>query len=453
MSKLEKLPIFFVSIETLVNTYKKDSKIDFKQLGVITSKRIILSQILYSNKSITNKPYTLLADKMSYVKQREKIIQFILDEIIIPKFQLGQNLATFYANISYIIQFVNWLDYEKILKIDTIFQAKEIFLNFTQYLKESIRIGTKSQATSHVHHNIVLKLLRFLTDDSENYIGSSIKIIPNIRINKTARSSKEDQDYHFTFYYNLFNQLSDFLLEKQKYPLKLKLNNNSIWIIPSSYVYITDPSKAPYSFDFYTGNIKTIEKIKEEYGYRNYEAKECRDGFLNTLDKHNSNFSSEKRMFLGTTALNAFYMIFLSVTGMNDSTAATLPWSDTYETSKEKQKFRNIKYRAGNKIVEFQIQSKFIKDFHKYLKLRSYLLGENRFDYLFFSDYGSKSNILSNRIRSGGLSTYINSKMRKNIDQNLPQLSSRILRINKTHQVIKDDGIIAASQLNFLVEN
>ena len=180
MNKLEKLPIFFVSIETLVNTYKKDGKIDLNQLGIITSKKIILSQVLYSNKSIINKPYTLFVDKMSYVKQREKIIQFIIEEIIIPKFQLGQSLATFYTNISYIIQFVKWLDDKKILKIDTIIQAKEIFLNYTQYLKESIRTAVKSQATSHVHHNIVLKLLRFLTDDSENYVGSNIQIIPNI---------------------------------------------------------------------------------------------------------------------------------------------------------------------------------------------------------------------------------------------------------------------------------
>lgn len=447
MSKLENLPIFFVSIETLVNTYKKDGKIDFSQLGIITSKKIILTQILYSNKSIINKPYTLFIDKMSYIKQREKIIQFIIDDIIIPKYQLGQSLATLYSNISYVIQFVNWLNYENISIINNTFHAKEIFINFTQYLKESIRLGTKKQSTAHVHHNLVLKLLRYLMNDLENHIGSNIQIIPNTRINKTFKSSKEEQEYHFNFYYNLFHQLTDFLLEKQLYPLKLNLPSNEVWIIPSSYVYITEQTKAPRAFNFFTGKVKSIEELKKEYGYRNYVAKECRNGFIDNLEKHNTDFDSEKRMFLGTTALSAFYMMFLSITGMNDSTAATLPWNDSYEVSKDKQKFRNIKYRAGNKIVEFQIQSKFMKDFHKYLKLRSYLLGEKIFNYLFFADYGLKANIDSNRIKSGGLSNHINTSMRKKLDKNLPQLSSRILRVNKTHQVIKEDGIIAASQL------
>jgi hypothetical protein len=47
----------------------------------------------------------------------------------------------------------------------------------------------------------------------------------------------------------------------------------------------------------------------------------------------------------------------------------------------------------------------------------------------------------------GSFSSNINLYFTKNIDPNLPRINSKQLRVNKTHQVIKTDGIIAASQL------
>jgi hypothetical protein len=131
---------------------------------------------------------------------------------------------------------------------------------------------------------------------------------------------------------------------------------------------------------------------------------------------------------------------------MNDSTAASLKWTSDFKLEKNKHKFRNIKYRAGNKIVEFQIQSKFLKDFNKYLLLRDYLLNGKEFDYLFF--YGYNKNIyFNNAQKKGTFSSIINGYFKKKIDPNLPIINSKQLRVNKTYQVIKSDGIIAASQL------
>ena len=50
MSKLEKLPIFFVTIETLVNMYKQNEDMRFENLGVITDQRIPVCQVYYPEK-------------------------------------------------------------------------------------------------------------------------------------------------------------------------------------------------------------------------------------------------------------------------------------------------------------------------------------------------------------------------------------------------------------------
>jgi len=204
MDNMEKLPIFFVSVEALVNIYKNTSEINFSQLGIITSKKICLSQILYTEKKLKTKPYGLYINKKTYVSKRKIFIEYIINEIIIPKYQLGQSSATLYTNISYIIQFVNWLNDESIEYIDNKIVAKEIFLKYSYYLKTSMRNATLSQATAHVHQRRSLKLLRFITQDKENYIGSGIQLITNIRNNKTIKSTDKDREYHFNFYYKLF---------------------------------------------------------------------------------------------------------------------------------------------------------------------------------------------------------------------------------------------------------
>lgn len=70
-------------------------------------------------------------------------------------------------------------------------------------------------------------------------------------------------------------------------------------------------------------------------------------------------------------------------TGMNDSTASTLKWNKNYQINKTRQKFRNIKYRAGNKVVEFEIGTKFLKQFQQFILLREFVLNGNESEYLF----------------------------------------------------------------------
>ena len=59
-------------------------------------------------------------------------------------------------------------------------------------------------------------------------------------------------------------------------------------------------------------------------------------------------------------------------------------WNKNYQINKTRQKFRNIKYRAGNKVVEFEIGTKFLKQFQQFILLREFVLNGNESEYLFF---------------------------------------------------------------------
>jgi hypothetical protein len=134
---------------------------------------------------------------------------------------------------------------------------------------------------------------------------------------------------------------------------------------------------------------------------------------------------------------------------MNDSTASTLMWNENYTIEKVIPEFRNIKYRAGNKIVEFQIVSKLVNLFKRFIKLRNYLLLNNSQNkYLFFQGYGENSYI-STTSKNGNLSSYINGRISKIFNTNkLKSLSSRTIRLYKSEYLVKNYGVITAANLS-----
>lgn len=445
MSDLKKLPLFFVDIETLVNLYMKNEEINLQNLVVITDQRIPICKVYYTNNKLIGNPYKLNVKKETFLPWRQKIAQYIVDDMIF-RYQKGQSNRTLTTYVQKIFNFIDWIDENNLILNDNIETAKYTFWQYTSFLKSKIRDGGYSNGEAHTRHMQAFKLLNTIYSDKENFIAGGIKIIKNTRLNKIEKSQSEDQKYHYNFYYTFFHQITDFLLENKPYPLNLDFTSGNMWCLPSRYTFFTNSKEFPMAFNPDNGEVRTEREIKELYKLPYLkDGRYARKLFLELLEENNK-YYSEKRFKLASNALKAFYMLFLSNTGMNDSTAATLEWSKDFTIEKEQHKFKNIKYRAGNKPVEFQIQSKFLKDFKKYLLLRDYLLNGKEFEYLFFTGYDNKVHLNPNQ-KKGSFSSVTNIYFTKNIDVNLPRINSKQLRVNKTHQVIKTNGIIAASQL------
>jgi len=442
---IKEIPIFIVTPEELLNIYKRNENFKESNLVIFHEKRIPICKIFYKNIHIRTYPYQLSGEKRNSPIAK-KIFQFMIDDFI-EKYQKGNRPNTIDLQIQYFFNFIDWIDKINSNLPETIGEAKNIFLNYGLFLKEQLRLNNISNFVGHVKHKAALRLLENIFSDKEGYIIDGNKIIQNKRIKSSTTVKKHDLEYSYKFYYQFFEIVSDFILTNKPYPLLLNVNNkNKIWVLPSRYRFITNEIQAPMAFNINNGNIKTLEEIlNENNGIKIEYAKDNIRRFRNTINVANA-YRSSQRLNLGLHALRAFYMLFLANTGMNDSTASTLPWNNDYNIEKSFQKFRNIKYRAGNKPVEFQIRKSFVSQFNKYIKLRSYLLGDKSFDFLFFT--GKNNNIkIDKTMKDGGYSSWINRYFKQKINKSLPNITSRKTRVAKTKEVIKQYGIITASQM------
>jgi hypothetical protein len=132
-------------------------------------------------------------------------------------------------------------------------------------------------------------------------------------------------------------------------------------------------------------------------------------------------------------AHNAFVILFLAHTGMNWSSVQGLPWAGEHELGTERQGFRAVKYRAGGRLVSFEIQAVFLPTFRRFLRLRDYLLNGQNFDKLFgASGNGAKC---IEPLKSKALTSIFDSLRR--LDPGVPDIKSRQWRAGKSDWLLR----------------
>ena len=448
-----KQEIKFYTFDEIYKIIEKENHgINYKNFGINFNERLIISNVLYSNYKIIPNPYTLLIDKNSYDKNRLKIIDYFLNNIS-ERILKGNKPITIYKDIQTHIVFIAWLNKNNISFPKNLIEARNVFHQYTYSLKYGIKNSEFRQKEAHIRHNASFKLLTYIFNDKESFISSGINIIKNKIEISTYRTSIEDMKYSLNFYYLLFTQLTNFILQQKDYPFLLKLVNQEIWVTPSKFWMNKDARRNNLlCFNKETQKIRNVDEIIKLYGEKSTNpAYQIRYNFIKNLQLHNTNKRSKERINLAKIALKAYFMHFLAVTGMNDSTASTIKWDNSFEEKKEEYLFQNIKPRAKNKIVEYKINKQFAKEFQQYVLLRQFLLNGNTSDYLFFTGSDNKTN-LSVAQRKGAFASLINTSM-LNIDSNLPKLNSKEMRINKLYQIIKKNGLRAGIDISQSMEN
>lgn len=455
--KFKEINVMYVSIEHLTNLYNEDKEINYKNLGVILNLKVELYIFMFKEFISKKGRGKSLVNLNSFDLKRKLIVDHLIEYIIINK-QLGKSIGSVGQYIQTIKNFIVWANSYSLDFMLSIEDAKNIYIQYITFFKMSIRNGTLNGNHCYYSQISIGNFLKQIYNDSKSYITAGAPKIQKTKLkNDIEVSDEDDKAYAFNFYTKLFDQIYDFLINNKLYPLKLELpNDNSFWILPSSVEFNSKMANNNQFFSEKDGRYLELNEVQKQKNYlRDYNLQ--KNNLLNS-----SNPFSLERIYLATKAINAYYIHFLTVTGMNDSVAGRLLWNKEYELEKSQQKFSNIKYRADNKPVEFPLQNKFIPRFRNFLKLRDYALKGKDSEYLFFSIKNNKIIIPKNQIL-GKLSSQINKLMRKSLDENLPIINSKQLRINKTNYIVKEDGPIAASQVmqnslivvknNYLTEN
>lgn len=451
----KKIEINYISVDEVEKQYI-DKSLLYDSLGIKLNRNFAICQILYPRSIKKSNSKFVLVESKNYDQRRCNILNYLIENILIKNRQLGLKPATTIRRIKEVKYFIEYVDNANLNFIDNINQASKSFLRYTKYLQSSIQKSQYAQRTASRLQKEALKLLSHLFRVEPIEIKQSTTLIHSGNETRTTEAMNEsDIQFCFNFYHDLFKSIYGFIINNANYPYKATIVNTNYWFLPYTKGFIANESKAMKNsaFNCHTGKVLAYKDLYHE-PYLDID-KQKRDGYKRAirlfnqyLKNVNSNSFTDERLAIAQIGVQAYYILFLFTTGMNDSTASTLKWNEDYTIQKEMQDFKNIKYRAGNKIVEFQIASKFLKLFKNFLDLRKYLLLNNfKSDYLFFQGYGQNSYI-STTAKSGNLSSSINNRISKIFNtEKLKFLTSRRIRLYKTKYLIKHHGVIQAANI------
>lgn len=346
--------------------------------------------------SLVNSHYQVFAE--SFRPERAELVNGVI-EYASRLYQLRISPISFGTKIAQIKRFINWCDNNCVAGLD----SRDNFLiaahKYSEELIRSIQMSTLNVNTGASLQYIVLDLGRSIYGDP---CGDLFRTIRKIRksykaINTTEKPDDEKARNALNIYKDLFNQLSLFVLNFYGFPHKIHIDKNYYWFFPTTVPFAGPANihkKAAlkdryFVYDYINGKIRTKEEIKNLEIHKNFDFYGISIARAkNIIKTANEDKHHNRRLMAATLAYQSFIMLFSANTGMSLSQISNLSWSGDYEIERDRQGFKTVKYRANGKIVTFYITNNFVKEFKKFITLRSYVLeclNLSSFNYLFFT--------------------------------------------------------------------
>jgi len=387
-SDWEKLNVKLINLEELLKYYEDDESLSqiesLDEIVLQCHSKITFAEISYDKliKKHTDNT-TILVKKNSRTSNYQEFVKTVLI-IISIKYQSGINSQTLYYLCREMFHYIIWLNKDSTPKNPT--SAKESLVRYINYLQHNINIYDKLRkiglstisARNKQNAAIDFSTLLFNNKVDTSFYTSGVKLISENSLQAESNQPLSDDELakQFTFYTQVFRRLTDIIIEHQILPQKLKTVNETIFISPTTkHIFNPQKNKSSYinTFNYQTCATYSAEELMELYNISKLKAQ--RTLYKRNITHANANtpFSTNRRILIGY-ALKAYFMHFLIITGMNDTTAANLKFEGDYEIKKVSINFKTIKWRAGGKEVKFKLQTEFIPDFIKYLQLRKYLI-------------------------------------------------------------------------------
>jgi len=194
-----------------------------------------------------------------------------------------------------------------------------------------------------------------------------------------------------------------------------------------------------WAYDYANGCVASAGGIVHRYRHnppKNRRETAAETTVLNAkrrIETANADRQNSYRRIAAMLAHNAFIVLFLAHTGMNWSTVESLPWTGAHELGAERQGFRAIKYRAGGRLVSFEIQSEFLSAFRTFLRLRDYILDGEPFDSLFIASPNGGKHF--EPVKQKAQSSIFDSLRR--IDPSVPDIKSQQWRAAKSDWLLR----------------
>ena len=275
-------------------------------------------------------------------------------------------------------------------------QAAKEYIQMLERLKDQNQLSQNSAAK---RQNTLLLFLRGhfgiagAFDRLERLKGSDRQAEP------TEVPGEKEQGELLAWANCIFDGFHDLIVNFRPFPFALDVPKylgwpgDRLWVFPGTQWARSPESKwKPRAnfWDYESGLVFELDTVVHLFESRE-SARASRRENQRFLTAANANPLHHMRIWRGMLAVQANALLFAANSGVNLEQLRSLPWDPELETAvrqpsaDQRQAFREIKYRAGGKVVSFEIGVSFLPQFRKYLELRATLLGELECPYVFFS--------------------------------------------------------------------
>jgi hypothetical protein len=422
------------------------------------SNRSDIGQICYLTRDTSSTRHTRHTfDYRSFSSERAKVVRLLVTQLSV-RLTLGAiRPNTVYLGLRVVLEFANWADRHGLHQVLCEEKATaEAVHRYFREKREQVSLGNLSRNTvAHNQRNLLSKLREFFGDsdfcaDARVLRGRLDASVP------TAVPDAEAQAALLAWADALFCNISTLVLDVKPYPVRVTTaRGESLCLVPHTHDRSEgDDSHGLRGWNLKTGEPRTREELRTRMvaaGAKNSRHRSWALARLTArhLTAANEDAHSPIRRWHASIAAICFAALFLAETGINRAQLLAIKWSPELAASLQdasvvRQKFREIKYRAGGKTVTFTVSLGFMPKLKAYLALRGYLTQDSDCDALFIGI------VRYTQRRLIGLQPQFLAQLYSRLDTLgivLPRITARQWRAAKQDWAVSNHGPVVAAKL------
>jgi len=397
----------------------------------------------------------ILVDLSSLNSQREYHLSHLVEEIK-TKVIIGQiREITAYSKIRDAIAFIDWCDLNNHGGVmDDIQSGISAYRAYSMHLEHSTKINTLALHTAATYQENALFTLTSTFNTTKTQISQGTRAIRRNyhTVNKTTPPSDIAVSNILSLCKSFFDGACEFLLNNHKFPFKIALPAEDIWLLPTKPKMFATKKQlekraewglGQWAWNFKLGTINNHIDIAEKYNFSRQANKigNAKQMVLNAtiaLASENEHDFSPTRQKIASLANKCFLVLFFANTGLNFTQAKDLLWSDDYSIKTSSLGLKTIKHRAQGKEIEIVISSQFLDTFRKYVKLRNTIIQGNDYPFLLFVKEAGKEVI--NQLPKGILKR-VTRDLRRAFYSDIEEINTREWRAKKSDFLIRTTDI------------
>lgn len=345
--------------------------------------------IAYSLRGMSSKPNNTVSQPVcicSLKKERQTFLTLLFDYLLTKAWRDSSVLA-FLKSVRTV---VNWADSNNHTDLFTTPECfRAAYFEFTNHLNNQIFHKKLKPITANQSQRSMKDMAAInFGEDASRQVTSGITTIsyggPELQA-----PEKSLVKYNANIFLAIAKGYSHAVLEMQPYPWLLQMPDYHTYVFPAN-CSIKTPFTTNHiaTFNYEEGRLSTVEEmgsINSRPKHNNaHDLKKAQEN----IDKHNSlGLNSCYRICDISMALTAYMQLFMLTTGCYGNEARQIVYENTLNVERNiiHYSFRAVKFRAGGKVVNYDLGSKYgLKILKEYLKFREFILQGKECSFLFF---------------------------------------------------------------------